>query len=126
MLEHARQEALRLDRNFLPVLVHRLDDDRLQAPHLDTDAGHAQAAFFLRQPARPVDDTRVGELVEPVTLVDYYEGLADPDLRRGEPDPRRLVHQLGHPAQELPVLLGYLAHLADHRAQDRVTDNSHA
>ena len=104
VLEHARLEPGRLDEQLVAVLVGRLDADVHRALDLDEHAGQRQAALLgglalLAGPLQDGVDDRGHRRVR-VDAVDE-QPVHDADLRGGEPDPQRVVHDLAHPADLL-------------------------
>ena len=100
VLDHARLEPGRLDHERRAVLVlgaHAHVDGPLD---LDADAGQRQAALLQRLDlvAAPLD-LGVDEDAERRLRVDAVDEHAvhDAELRGGEPDAERVVHQLAHP-----------------------------
>ena len=100
MLDHARLEPGRLEQQRLPLLVERADADLDRPLDLDADTGKREAALLERVDlvASPLDH-RVDEHAERRVRLDAVDEQAvhDSELRRGQTDPERVVHQVAHP-----------------------------
>src|ERR1017187_7815562 len=94
-LEAAREPSLRAQIELVAVAIQACRRARLGALDVADDAGHRQAAFdafhFAFEIAEHGVDDGVGRLV--LGEMHHDDALAHADLRRGEPDARRVAHR---------------------------------
>ncbi len=123
VLDDPRRELLELDPERLALEVEAGEGHGGRALDRDVHALQGEAALVgdLRV-ARPLDELRVddGRRLLLVARLEHEEPLEDADLRRGEPDSARVVHQLGHPLREPREVLVETVDLVRAQPQHRV------
>ena len=122
VLEDARAQPLRLDRERLTVGVVSLEPHPRRARDRREDAGNRQAPFLGgRLAALPGDDRIEQRLGAPPLLVsDHDQPERDADLRRGEADAGLVVHRVDHVGDDGPDLGRHLADGLGAPAEDGV------
>ena len=86
---------------FIAVGIEIAHIDACRALHLGGLVRNRQAALFQnRAVVGPSNDLGIDHLVEfrrlVATAIHHDHPFRDIDLRRGEPDPGRVIHGLGH------------------------------
>jgi hypothetical protein len=122
MLGDPRGQSLEVEGNVLTVLVATLDPDRDGPLDRDGDPLDREAAFVVGVDlVAAADDLRIDERCNLVVLGDEDEDPAqDADLRGGETNAVRILHQSAHASDEAAQVVVELLHWARLHAQDRV------
>jgi len=96
VLEESRQEFVGFELHVVAVEVNSLNDDAPRAEHLDIQTGDRQAALVVHPLPARLDDFRIDDDARIVVDVVDEEAALDTDLRGGETDSGRLVHDTEH------------------------------
>ena len=122
VLRHARRELFEIEPDVGTRFVLRFDRDRRRPLDGNQDALERETAFVLhRRLVRRRDDARVDERAGLVLReLEDEEALEHPDLRRGEADAVRLVHEHLHLLRKSSERVVEHVHLARRQPQHRV------